>query len=208
MGSFRFYLITNRQQTRHDPLVLLPALAEAGLRALQIREKDLPLPALTTYCRSIQHALAASGGSTDIYLNHEAELARELGLAGVHLRESSLPLSEQPPALREALRWGVSTHNLAGARRAEAAGADFVTFGPVYETPSKAAMGDPVGLAALEAVTRAVRIPVLALGGITPERCGDCLAAGASGVAAIGAIWNAPDPIAALLAFQKALGGL
>ncbi len=93
-------------------------------------------------------------------------------------------------------------------RAAEAAGADFVTFGPVYATPSKLPHGEPTGLAALEAAARASALPVFALGGVTPARARQCLEAGAYGVAAISAVWNAEAPLDALAAFRDALGGL
>ena len=208
MESFRFYLISDRHQSRREPMELLPELGRAGLRALQVREKDMAPGELGDYCQSVRAALAMGGGDAKIFLNDRADIALGLGLAGVHLRESSLPLAQQAPILREALLWGVSTHDLAGVQTAQAAGADFVTFGPVFETASKAALGDPVGLENLARVAGSVRIPVLALGGITPERCGPCLEAGASGVAAIGAVWCAPDPVAALMEFKAALGGL
>ena len=226
MLPFRFYLITDTQGSRQDAtaaataaattaatttVALLPRLAQAGLRALQIREKQLSPSALADFCAALQTSLARisqDAPTPALYLNDRADLALSLGLAGVHLREESLPLALHAPELRRALRFGVSTHSLAGVLAAEKAGADFATFGPVFPTASKAAYGDPVGLRALEDAARQTRLPLLALGGVTPDRVAECLAAGAHGVAAIGAVWNAPDPVAALRAFEKTLGGL
>lgn len=229
MLDFRFYLITDRLNTGGDPLVLLPQLAAAGLRALQVREKDLSPAALHAYCRGLQEKLrqeelrqeklgqeepGEGGHSLRLYLNDRADLALSLGFAGVHLREDSLPLASHAPALRAAeeagaaLSFGLSTHSLEGVIAAEEAGADFATFGPVYATGSKAAYGDPVGLKALEQAAAASTLPLLALGGVTPERTGDCLRAGAHGVAAISAVWDAPQPLEALAAFADALDGL
>ena len=213
MLDFRFYLITDRLNTGGDPLVLLPQLAAAGLRAVQLREKDLSPAALHAYGRRIQEGLGQeglgeAGHSPRLYLNDRADLALSLGFTGVHLREDSLPLASHAHALRAALSFGVSTHSVEGVRAAEEAGADFATFGPVYATGSKAAYGDPVGLKALEQAAAASTLPLLALGGVTPERTGECLGAGAHGVAAISAVWDAPQPLEALAAFADALGGL
>ncbi|MBI3993230.1 MAG: thiamine phosphate synthase [Candidatus Lambdaproteobacteria bacterium] len=207
MLPFRFYLITDRLRARHDARTLLPALARAGLRAVQVREKDLAPRALAAYCRELLVTLD-DAGAPRLYLNDRADLALSLGLHGVHLREDSLPLAEHAPALRERLRFGVSTHTIAGVRAAAAAGADFATFGPVYATASKAAYGDPVGPRALAQAAAASPLPLLALGGVTPRRVAECLDAGAAGVAAIGAIWNADEPLAELARFADALGGL
>ena len=208
MLNFRFYLITDRLHTRGDPLAMLPHLAAAGLRAVQVREKDLSPAALHAYGRTIQEGLGEAGSSLALYLNDRADLALSLGFAGAHLREDSLPLVSHAPTLRAALSFGVSTHSVEGVRAAEEAGADFATFGPVYATASKSAFGAPVGLGLLQEAAAAGNLPLLALGGVTPERAGECLSAGAHGVAAISAVWDAAQPLDALAAFADALGGL
>ncbi len=208
MTGFRFYLITDSRHTRHRPEAHLPALVERGLRGLQVREKSLPPAGLAGYAERLLAALGERRGEVSLFLNDRADLALALGFDGVQLRQESLALERQAPVLRGALRWGVSAHSLAEARAAEAAGAEFATFGPVYATPSKAPYGEPVGLAALEEAARAVELPLYALGGVTPERAGECLAAGAHGVAAIGAVWNAEHPADALERFAEVLGGL
>jgi thiamine-phosphate pyrophosphorylase len=208
MVPFRFYLITDRRTARHDAREWLPRLAAAGLRALQVREKDLSPADCFRYGRELREALGEAFPHFAFYLNDRTDLALSLGYAGAHLREDSLPLAQQAPLLRERLAFGVSTHSQAGVLAAEAAGAQFATFGPVYETPSKASYGEPVGVRALERAAAATRLPLLALGGVTPARARECVAAGAHGVAAISAIWNAADPVAALRAFSDALGGL
>jgi thiamine-phosphate pyrophosphorylase len=211
MLDFRFYLITDRLNTRGDPIVLLPQLAAAGLRAMQVREKDLSSAALHAFGRALQEglgAISAARAAPLLYLNDRADIAMSLGFAGVHLREESLPLASHSPALRENLSFGVSTHSVEGVRAAEEAGADFATFGPVYATASKSGYGPPAGLKALEQAAAASPLPLLALGGVTAERAGECLAAGAHGVAAISAVWDAEQPLQALAEFADALGGL
>lgn len=208
MFLFRFYLISDSSHSRHAPATLLPQLVGAGLRSLQVREKELAPARLAGFASELVTALGGRRDRIWMFLNDRADLALSLGLDGVHLRNDSLPLERHAGVLRRALLYGVSTHSVAGVRAAEAAGADFVTYGPIYDTPSKAPYGDPVGLRGLEKVARATRLPIFALGGITPERVKGCLNAGAWGVSAISAIWNAERPLDALAAFEDALGSL
>jgi len=208
MFLFKFYLITDHANARHKPPQVLPQLAAAGLRALQVREKALSPLGLADYAAQLVATLGERRAGLWLFLNDRADIALSLRLDGTHLRNDSLPLERHAPVLRHALLYGVSTHSLAGVRSAEAAGADFVTFGPIYDTPSKAGYGEPVGLRALERVARATSLPIFALGGVTPERTRACLDAGAHGVSAISAIWNAPHPVEALQAFHDALGSL
>lgn len=221
MLSFRFYLITDHDHSRHKPPDVLGDLVEAGLRALQVREKGLQAEALAEYAGNLSQSLGARRGEIALYLNGMPELALSLGFDGVHMRSDSLHSGTGqetgPGTLREAVgkvpRFGISTHSLEEVQAAVASGADFATFGPVFATPSKAAYGDPVGLRALEAVARELKtspssLPLIALGGVTPDRVRECLAAGASGVSAISAVWNAENPVRALEKFQHALNGL
>jgi len=206
---FRFYLITDRLHTRGQPEQWLPRLAAAGLRAVQIREKDLTPAALYEYASALHRAVTSGASSTpDFYLNDRSDIALSLGFAGVHLREDSLPLTQHAPFLRQHLLFGVSCHSVEGVLAAERAGAAFATFGPVYETDSKTAYGPPVGLKLLEQAAGKSKLPLLALGGVTPHRVRECLEVGAAGVAAISAIWDVEEPLVALEEFRDALGGL
>jgi thiamine-phosphate pyrophosphorylase len=207
---FRFYLITDRLHSRQTPQALLPHLAAAGLRAVQVREKDLSPDELFAFAAGLRDDVetAAPESTLEFYLNDSADLALSLGFAGVHLRENSLPLAQHTAELRSTLSFGVSCHSIESVQVAEAAGAAFATFGPVYETASKASYGPPVGLKLLEQAAAQSRLPLLALGGVTPERVRACRDAGAWGVAAISAVWDAEDPMAALGKFGEALEGL
>jgi thiamine-phosphate pyrophosphorylase len=112
---------------------------------------------------------------------------------GVHLRSDSLPTRAVRGVIGPNKFLGVSTHSLAEVERATDDGADFVTFGPVYETPTKARYGAPSGLDALETVCRRAHLPVYALGGITRGRIPEVMAAGAYGVAMISEIMASRD---------------
>ena len=213
MVDFRFYLISDR--TRCAGRSLASALSQAcraGVRAIQIREKDLDTPDLLMLTRKVREELGECRPL--MMVNGNLEVAAACGAQGVHLPERSMPvrMARMVRAVRDRLPEGTlvarSTHSLKAAREAEAEGVDFITFGPVYDTPSKAAYGPAQGLRALSETVRAVSIPVFALGGVTPDRARECLEAGAHGVAAISAVLSRPDIPVAVGAFEKALGGL
>jgi thiamine-phosphate pyrophosphorylase len=161
--------------------------ARAGVDWIQIREKDLSGRELA---QLTEHAILRTGGGSAVLVNDRLDVACATGAAGVHLGEHSLLPREakrlvSKHAARENFIVGVSTHSPEGAIQAEQAGADYVIFGPVYATPSKASFGQPQGVRRLQEVCSRLTIPVLAIGGITVEHARDCLAAGAAGIAAI-----------------------
>ncbi len=213
MVDFRFYLISDRTSCGGRSLAsALNQACRAGVRAVQIREKDLDTPGLSKLTRKVQQELAEFRPL--LMVNGNLEVALSCGAQGVHLPERGGQGGTAHPArvVRDRLPAGTliarSTHSTKGALEAEAEGVDFITFGPVYDTPSKAAYGPPKGLQALSETVRAVTIPVLALGGVTPGRAEECLEAGAHGVAAISAVLSQPDIPLAVRAFEKALGEL
>jgi len=161
--------------------------AGAGINWVQIREKTIEARALAELLRL---AVAASRGTrTSILVNDRLDVALAAGASGVHLGEASLPVEAVAEWRRSAGRpeflIGVSCHSREAAQAAAMAGADYIFFGPVFATPSKAAFGAPQGIERLREVCRAVRVPVLAIGGITLENAHSCFAAGAAGIAAI-----------------------
>ena len=207
MVDFRFYLIGDR--TRCAGRSLASALGQAcraGVRAVQIREKDLKTPDLLALTREVQAELGSL--RPVLMVNGNLEVATACGAQGVHLPEAGVTVREAREALPHGTLIGRSTHGKESACVAEAEGADFVTFGPVYDTPSKAGYGPPVGLRTLAEAAGSVMIPVFALGGVTPGRAKACLEAGAHGVAAISAVLSQPDIPAAVREFEKTLGGL
>jgi thiamine-phosphate pyrophosphorylase len=174
---------------------------EAGVDMVQIREKDLPARELLGVAREV---VGGAGAGTEVYVNSRFDVARAAGATGVHLPASGLAASDVRAAVRRRLRIGVSTHTLDEAMEAEAEGADFVTFGPVFETPSKAAFGPPAGLASLHRTLAAVRVPVYALGGINQQNVDRVLDLPVDGIAVISAIAAAPDKREAVRAFRAA----
>ncbi len=175
-------------------LLKIEAAAKAGVDWIQIREKDLSGNDCSSLAREALQRVAKSSSRkaapARILVNDRLDIALSQRAGGVHLGENSLPLTEVKRLLenrgeRKDFLIGVSCHSLGAARAAASGGADYLFFGPVFVTPSKGAFGVPQGLEQLAEVCRAVSIPVLAIGGITLENAADCLAAGASGIAAI-----------------------
>jgi thiamine-phosphate pyrophosphorylase len=161
--------------------------AKAGVDWIQIREKDLSGRQLTAFA---EHAISRAGGGSAILVNDRVDVACATGASGVHLGEQSLPAEEAKRLVnqrfaKENFIVGVSVHSLERAMQAEQAGADYVIFGPVNATPTKASFGQPQGLQRLQEICKRLKIPVLAIGGITSANASDCLAAGAAGIAAI-----------------------
>ena len=165
--------------------------AGAGVDWIQIREKDLPARELLDLTRTAIRVCGNLGAhrAGRILVNDRADVAWAAGAGGVHLGERSLPIPALVNVVREPARSdflvGASCHSLGAALRAAEEGANYLFFGPIFATPSKAGFGSPQGLAKLAETCRAVSIPVIAIGGITLENATACAAAGAAGIAAI-----------------------
>jgi thiamine-phosphate pyrophosphorylase len=187
-------------------------LAAAGVDWVQIREKDLPGRELAAVVRQALRRTSAQAEtdsrSTRILVNDRVDVALTEGAAGVHLGENSLPVYETKRLVRASVSGrdflvGVSCHSPESAKSAATSGADYVFFGPIFATPSKAAFGEPQGVARLTAICGSLTIPVLAIGGMTLENASTCLRAGAAGIAAIRLFQDAPDPAAVVQALRQ-----
>jgi len=147
------------------------------------------------------------GSRTRLLINDRSDIARAAGADGVHLTTQSLPVDVVRKTCGAEFLIGVSTHSLAEVQAAHAAGADFVVFGPVFETESKRAYGQAQGLDKLREVTRELgAFPVLAIGGVTLENAGACFQAGARGVAAIGILNDAEKMSMSVQAIRRSFG--
>ena len=165
-------------------LRLARAAVDAEVSLFQIREKSLPARVLFDLVARV--AEITRDTKTRLIVNDRSDIARTAGADGVHLTTHSLPAEVVRSICGDEFVIGVSTHSLDEARVARDAGADFVVFGPVFETESKRAYGEPQGLDKLSEVARVLHeFPVVAIGGITLDTVDECFHAGASGVAAI-----------------------
>ncbi|HEY4710625.1 MAG TPA: thiamine phosphate synthase [Candidatus Acidoferrales bacterium] len=159
----------------------------SGVDWVQLREQDMPARELLTLASA-----AVGGPATEarVLVNDRLDVALAAGAAGVHLGRASVPAREAVRWLRKTnppagFRIGVSCHRREEACEAEDAGASYVYFGPVFDTPSKRSYGPPLGTQRLAQVCGAVRIPVIAIGGVNEQNAAECVRAGAAGIAAI-----------------------
>ena len=191
--AFRLYLITDRKLFA-SPAEMLQAIEQAlegGAAAVQLREKDLPTRELLALAYAMRNVTQRHGAR--LFLNDRIDIALAVSADGVQLGRTSMPVHAAHKAAGGRLMIGCSTHSLDEARQAQEDGADFITLGPVYETPSKMRYGAPVGLRVLRDAAGSVSLPVFAIGGITTVRIPEVLQHGAFGIAVIAAILTAKN---------------
>ena len=197
-------LITDRARLRGRPLEEVASLAvDGGVNVVQLREKDLVTADLYDLAATVHAVLR---GRALLLVNDRADVALAAGADGVHLPERSLPGEKVRGMIGEACLLGRSVHSVEAALRAQAEGVDFVQAGAVYETTSKPGQA-AAGLEFIRAISGAVHVPVIAVGGITAANAAHAIEAGAGGIAIIGAIMDADDPRQAARDLRHALDG-
>jgi thiamine-phosphate pyrophosphorylase len=199
----RVYLVTGPEAGQDLPALLRRTLAglPPGSVAVQLRDKDLAGGDLLRMARALEAICGPAG--QPLVVNDRLDVAVAAGTAGAHLPSAGVPPAEARRLLGPRALVGVSCHSAEDVARAQAGGADFATFGPVFETPSKRQYGPPVGLARLAEAAR-LGLPLYGLGGVDAGNAGEVMAVGAHGVAAIRAWLAAPDPAEAVRALLAA----
>ena len=191
--DFDLYLVTDRKLTQgRDLLVVLEEALEGGVKAIQLREKDLDGNALFDLADKL--SALCKRFNAELYINDRIDVALAVDAAGVQLSKSSIPIETARKLLGAKKSIGYSAHSLEEARTAEHNDADFILFGPVYFTPSKASYGAPQGLEPLKVIVEKVALPVYAIGGIKAANLLEIRDTGARGVALISAIISAAKP--------------
>ncbi|MBI4654691.1 MAG: thiamine phosphate synthase [Nitrospirae bacterium] len=179
------YLITDRIISGLSLTEIVKQAIAAGVRTIQIREKNLSKKKLFTEVLSMKtlfrkhRALLIINDYVDITLAADAD--------GVHLGHEDMPIETAREILGKKKIIGISTHTLKQALEAERAGADYIGFGPIFHTATKDT-GRPKGINALIEIKNHVKIPLVAIGGITPENCSRVLATGANAIAVVSGI--------------------
>ena len=200
----RLYLITDRTFVREGTLTgAVEEALEAGVKMVQLREKDLLGEEFLALAMELREVTDRYGAL--LFINGRVDIALALGADGVHLAHQAFTPGVALTLLEQGAIIGVSCHSLEEALEAEDGGANFITLGPVYPTPSKARYGEPIGTGPLREAAKALNIPVYAIGGIDKERVWELTASGAFGVAVISAILKGPDVLNRTKALLKAL---
>lgn len=189
--DFTLYLITDRTQTAPPLPEAVQSALRGGVRAVQLREKDLPVRELLSLARELRGITKTF--QAKLFVNDRVDVALAADADGIHLGQMSMPVSAVRKIVGRDMMIGVSTHNLYEARDAEAGGADFITVGPIFATPKKMQYGSPTGVEIINVVKQRIKIPVFGLGGITRDTLAQVVQAGANGVALISAIFAADD---------------
>jgi thiamine-phosphate pyrophosphorylase len=191
--DFKLYLITDRRlfRTTEDFFRAVEEALKAGVGAVQLREKDLSTIDLLNMARGFRDLTRRYGAR--LFINDRFDMALIAEADGVHLGNSGIPADVVRRVVKDKLLIGCSTHSMEEALAAEKGGADFITFGPIFLTPSKLRYGEPVGLDSLREVGKKVSIPVFGLGGIKTANIREVLEFGASGVALISGILASAD---------------
>jgi len=162
--DFNLYLITDRKQTKGNLIEAVEEALKAGVKAVQLREKDLTI-------REQMNLSVTMKKLTDHYrarllINDRVDVALCVKADGVHLGGNGIPVDAVRRMIRNKLLIGVSTHSVHEAVSAQDQGADFITLGPVFDTPSKRKYGKPLGTEVLKNAKDRLKIPLFAVGGI------------------------------------------
>lgn len=192
--DFPLYLITDRHVVPPGRTLIgqVRAALEGGVRAVQLREKDLPAAEL--YPLAVELRALTRAFDAQLLINDRIDVALAVAADGVHLGGHSLPTAIARQLLGPQRLLGVSTHHLEEIDAAATAGADFVTYGPIYPTPSKLSFGAPLGVEQLRHACRATGLPLFALGGINETTLPEVIFAGCQHIACIGAILHSDVP--------------
>jgi thiamine-phosphate pyrophosphorylase len=185
----RLYAIVDMQRSA-NPIAFAEELFAAGVRLLQLRDKETRPRVTLSVAREIKRVAPKDAV---LIMNDRADLCLGAAFDGVHVGQDDLSPEAARHVCPQPLIVGVSTHNLAQLREADAGPADYIAFGPVFGTTSKANPDPAVGLELLHAARKLTKKPIVAIGGISRVNCGDVIDAGADSVAVISDLCDEPE---------------
>jgi thiamine-phosphate pyrophosphorylase len=204
--NYSLYLVTDSALAMGRALPdVVRAAVDGGVTCVQVREKDLPSRAYIEQLLSLRPLLRERG--IPLFVNDRLDVALAVEADGIHLGQTDLPLAMARRIAAGRLIIGVSCESVRDASAAERGGADYVSVSPVFATPTKTDTAPALGLDGVRAARRAVRVPVVAIGGINATNAAEVIRAGADGICVVSAIVSAPDPRAAAAALRGIVEG-
>ncbi|MGD1147634.1 MAG: thiamine phosphate synthase [Thermoanaerobaculaceae bacterium] len=203
--DYSLYLVTDRGLARGRPIEhVVSAAVEGGVSVVQIREKECGAAEFLALACRLRASLEGAG--VPLVVNDRVDVALACGAAGVHVGQEDLPCEVVRRLVGDSMLLGVSVATAGQAAAAERAGADYVSVSPIFLTPTKPDACNAVGLEGLSEIRSAVRLPVVAIGGINAANAPEVMRAGADGVCVVSAIMAAPDPRRAAAELRSAVG--
>jgi thiamine-phosphate pyrophosphorylase len=205
LSRARLYLLATRAFSRLPLVEAVAAACRGGVGVVQLREKDAPDAEVLALARDLAAAVRESGAL--LLVNDRVEVALEAGADGAHVGPTDAPAAEARRLLGPDRILGVTTHDLAQARRAAADGADYVGIGPVFPTETKGVPVHVIGPEAAGRVARTLAIPAFAIGGIAPGNVRRVRDGGCQRAAVCASVLGSPDPEGAARALLEVLTG-
>ncbi len=191
--DYSLYLVTDRGLSRgRSTLEIIKAGVAGGITCVQLREKDCSTRQFIKEALSVKEYLKEN--NIPLIINDRVDVAQAVAADGVHLGQTDMPLKTAKEILKNSMIIGISAESLEDAVRAEKDGADYIGVSPIFATPTKTDTALPLGLYGLKEISRTVKIPKVAIGGLNCENAGEVILNGADGIAVVSAIVSADDP--------------
>jgi thiamine-phosphate pyrophosphorylase len=199
--DYSLYLVTDRGLARgRSTLEIVSAAVHGGATVVQLREKDCSTRDFIEQALTIKEFLKDRG--VPLIINDRVDVAQAVKADGVHLGQTDMPLELAKKILGDSMIIGISAESLEDAAEAEKGGADYLGVSPIYATPTKTDTAPPLGLEGLREIRKAVRLPLVGIGGLNRDNAAEVIRNGADGVAVVSAIVAADDPKTAAAAIK------
>jgi thiamine-phosphate pyrophosphorylase len=191
--DYSLYLVTDRSLARGRAMLdIVRAAVQGGVTCVQLREKTCATREFIEEALAVKEFLRSRG--VPLIINDRLDVALAVGADGVHLGQKDMPLAAARAIVTDTMRIGISAESLADAIAAQQGGADYLGVSPIFATPTKTDAAAPLGLVGLQAIRRAVDIPLVGIGGLNRQNAAAVVRCGADGVAVVSAIVAAEDP--------------
>ena len=191
--DYSLYLVTDRGLARGRAMLdIVRAAVQGGVTCVQLREKSCATREFIEEALAVKEYLRSRG--VPLIINDRVDVALAVGADGVHLGQKDMPLAAARAIVTDTMLIGISAESLADAVAAQQGGADYLGVSPIFATPTKTDAAAPLGLAGLQAIRRAVTIPLVGIGGLNRQNAAAVVRCGADGVAVVSAIVAAEDP--------------